>query len=81
MLFPYNAIASFFKKWFGGNGSMGCNISFNCQFQLVANRCSNSFSLIVCMNKQAVKITGFIYIAKAYNNSIVNGNQTVVLLK
>lgn len=33
------------------------------------------------MNKQAVKVTGFIYIAKAYNNSIVNGNQTVVLLK
>lgn len=73
-LFFNHFIASFFKKRFCCNRSVRCNISHNGLFQLVTNSCCNSFSLIVCMNKQAVKITGLIDIPKAYNTSIFNSN-------
>lgn len=60
---------------------MCCNISHSSLFQLVTNSCCDPFPLIVCMDKKPVKITGLIYVPKAYNNSIFNSNYTIMFLK
>lgn len=60
---------------------MRCDFSLNRLFQLVANGRCGPLSLVVCMNIQAVKITGFIYVAKTHNDPIINSNYTVMFLK
>ena len=81
LLFLYHLIPSFFKKRFCGNGSMGCDAARNHLLQLIADSSSNSFSLMVSMNKQTVKVTGAVYIPKAYDDIIFNSDYTVMLLK
>ncbi len=81
LLFFNNFISSFLKKGFCRNRSVCCDISFNCLLKLIANSGSNSSPLIVCMNKQTVKVSRFVYISKSYNNFILNGYYTVMFLK
>lgn len=57
LLFFNNFISSFLKKGFCRNRSVCCDISFNCPLKLIANSGSNSSPLIVCMNKQTVKVS------------------------
>ncbi len=81
LLFLYNLIASFFKKRFCCNGSMGCDGARNRLLQPIADSGRNAFSLMVGMNKQTVKVSGAVYIAKAYKNIVFNSDDGVMILK
>lgn len=81
LLFLYNLIASFFKKRFCCNGSMGCDGARNRLLQPIADSGRNAFSLMVGMNKQTVKVSGAVYIAKADKNILFNSNDGVMFLK
>ena len=81
LLFLYNLITSFFKERLCSNRSMSSNISFNRLLQLITNISCNTFSLIIRVNKQTVKIACFIYVPKAYNDFIINRNNTEMFLK
>lgn len=52
----------------------------NSLLQLITNSSCNTFSLIISVNKQTVKVTRFIYIPKAYNYLIFNSNYAVMFL-
>lgn len=60
---------------------MGCDVARNRLLQLIADSRSNSFSLMVSMKKQTVKVSSAVYIAKAYNSIIFNSDNTVMRLK
>ena len=81
LLFLYNLIVSFFKKRFCCNGSMGCDGARNRLLQPIADSGRNAFSLMVGMNKQTVKVSGAVYIAKADKNILFNSDDGVMILK
>ena len=81
LLFLNDLITSFFKKRLRCNGSVSGDLSVNCMLQLITNSSCNPFSLIISVNKQAVKVTRFIYIPKAHNDLIFNRNYAVMFLQ
>ena len=81
LLFLDNFVTSFFKERLRSNRGVSSDISLNRSFQLIANSCRNTSSLIIGMDIQTVKVARFIYIPKTYNNSIFNSNYAVMFLK
>ncbi len=66
LLFLNDLISSFFKERLCSNRSVGGNISLNSLLQFIANSSCNTFSLIISMNEQTIKIAIFIYVSEAY---------------
>lgn len=81
LLLLNNLIISLFKERLRRNRSVSRNISLHSLLQLIANSSCNTFTLVIGVYKQTVKVPRFIDIPKPHNDFIINSNYTIMLLK
>lgn len=80
LLCGQNTIASCFKKRFRCQGGVRCDWSRNAVFQNITKSRSDPPSLMVCVDKQTVKISGMVNISEPYKALLLHSDQGDVFL-